>query len=166
VNVDETITYTLTVNSVSHEVQTEPRKLLLDVLREDVGLTGPHTGCEHGVCGACTVLMDGRSLRSCLMFGVQAAGRSLLTIEGLARDGVLHPLQDEFSAQHALQCGFCTPGMILAALEFLTENPRPTEAAIREALSGNLCRCTGYDAIVDAVQAAAKRLRAADPAPD
>ena len=158
-SVPETVTYVLTVNNVRHTVQTEPRKLLLDVLREDLGLTGPHTGCEHGVCGACTVLLDGRTIRSCLMLGVQAAGARIVTIEGLAQDGALHPLQDEFSAHHALQCGFCTPGMILTALEFLEEHPEPTEADVREALSGNLCRCTGYDSIVDAVLAAAVKMR-------
>jgi carbon-monoxide dehydrogenase small subunit len=159
VSVLETVTYLLTVNNVRHTVQTEPRKLLLDVLREDLGLTGPHTGCEHGVCGACTVLLDGRTIRSCLMLGVQAAGARIVTIEGLAQDGALHPLQEEFSAHHALQCGFCTPGMILTALEFLEEHPEPTEADVREALSGNLCRCTGYDSIVDAVLAAAAKMR-------
>lgn len=155
--------YTLTVNGVRHPVATEPRKLLLDVLREDLGLTGPHAGCEHGVCGACTVLANGRSIRSCLMLGVQAAGAEILTIEGLARGGTLHPLQDEFSTNHAVQCGFCTPGMILTALELLRENPDPSEADVREALSGNLCRCTGYDTIVDAVLAAGARMRAAMP---
>jgi len=160
-SVADAITYSLTVNGVRHAVATELRKLLLDVLREDVGLTGPHAGCEHGVCGACTVLMNGRSIRSCLMLGVQAVGSEILTIEGLSRDGALHPLQDEFSAHHALQCGFCTPGMILAALELLGETPAPTETDVREALSGNLCRCTGYDSIVDAVLAASVRMRRA-----
>ena len=159
--VRETVDYLLHVNGESHEVRTEPRKLLLDVLREDLGLRGPHAGCEHGVCGACTVLLNGRTVRSCLMFGVQAAAGQLLTIEGVARRGVLHPLQQEFSAHHALQCGFCTPGMILTALEFLEEHPEPSEAEVREALAGNYCRCTGYDSIVDAVLAAAPRLRAA-----
>ena len=159
--VRETVDYLLHVNGESHEVRTEPRKLLLDVLREDLGFRGPHAGCEHGVCGACTVLLNGRTVRSCLMFGVQAAAGQLLTIEGVARGGVLHPLQQEFSAHHALQCGFCTPGMILTALEFLEEHPEPSEAEVREALAGNYCRCTGYDSIVDAVLAAAPRLRAA-----
>ncbi len=154
-----TLTYTLTVNGAEYSVQTEPRKLLLDVLREDLGLTGPHAGCEHGVCGACTVLMDGRTIRSCLMFGIQAVGARIITIEGVAQGGALHPLQEEFSLHHALQCGFCTPGMILAALEFLGEHPDPQEDDVREALSGNLCRCTGYDSIVDAVLAAARRMR-------
>ncbi len=155
---DETVAYTLIVNNVQQSVRTEPRKLLLDVLREDLGLTGPHAGCEHGVCGACTVLLGGRSIRSCLMLGVQATGAPILTIEGLAKNGRLHPLQEELSAHHGVQCGFCTPGMILSALEFLEENPDPTEAAIREALSGNLCRCTGYDGIIDAVLAASQRM--------
>jgi aerobic carbon-monoxide dehydrogenase small subunit len=153
--VHETVDYVLHVNGGNHGVRTEPRKLLLDVLREDLGLRGPHAGCEHGVCGACTVLLNGRTVRSCLMFGVQAAAGQLVTIEGVARNGVLHPLQQEFSRHHALQCGFCTPGMILTALEFLEDHPQPSEAEVREALSGNLCRCTGYDSIVDAVLAAA-----------
>ena len=151
--------YTLVVNGVRHEVRTEARKLLLDVLREDCGLTGPHAGCEHGVCGACTILLDGRSARSCLMFGIQAAGHEVMTIEGLARGNELHPLQDEFSKKHALQCGYCTPGMILTALELLRERPAPTEVEVREALSGNLCRCTGYQPIVEAVIAAGARMR-------
>ncbi len=155
----EVVTYALTVNGIRHRVQTEARKLLLDVLREDLGLAGPHAGCEHGVCGACTVLMNGRTVRSCLMFGVQAVDSRILTIEGVAKDGVLHPLQQEFSVHHALQCGFCTPGMILTALEFLGEHPDPTEVDVRDALSGNLCRCTGYDSIVDAVLAAGRRMR-------
>jgi aerobic carbon-monoxide dehydrogenase small subunit len=163
--VHNAVDYVLRVNGASHEVRAEPRKLLLDVLREDLGLSGPHAGCEHGVCGACTVLLNGRTVRSCLMFGVQAAGGQIVTIEGVARDGVLHPLQQEFSTHHAVQCGFCTPGMIMTALEFLREHPEPSEADVREALSGNLCRCTGYDAIVDAVLAAARRLRAGGTAP-
>ena len=158
---DQTQAYTLRVNGTPQSVRTEPRKLLLDVLREDVGLTGPHAGCEHGVCGACTVLVDGRSVRSCLMFGIQAAGHDILTIEGVADGETLHPLQDEFSAQHALQCGYCTPGMILTALELVRENADPTETEVREALSGNLCRCTGYQPIVQAVLSAAARLRTA-----
>jgi carbon-monoxide dehydrogenase small subunit len=140
-------------------VRTEARKLLLDVLREDCGLTGPHAGCEHGVCGACTILLDGRSVRSCLMLGIQAADREITTIEGLADGEELHPLQDEFSKHHALQCGYCTPGMILTALELLRDVPAPSERDVREALSGNLCRCTGYQPIVAAVLAAAPRLR-------
>ncbi len=159
---DRTISYTLQVNASTYSVRTEPRKLLLDVLREEIGLTGPHAGCEHGVCGACTVLVDGRSVRSCLMFGVQSANQEILTIEGVASGDTLHPLQEEFSIHHALQCGYCTPGMILTALEFVRENPDPTEAEVREGLSGNLCRCTGYQPIVAAVLAAAARLRNTD----
>ncbi len=158
-SVGEMIEYRLSVNGVAHDVRTEPRKLLLDVLREECGLTGPHAGCEHGVCGACTVLLDGRSARACLMFGVQAAGYAITTIEGLARDGALHPLQEEFSRHHALQCGYCTPGMILTSVELLHGMPAPTEADVRDALSGNLCRCTGYQPIVEAVLAAAERMR-------
>jgi len=155
----ETIAYTLRVNAAMYEVRTESRKLLLDVLREDCGLTGPHAGCEHGVCGACTVLFDGRSVRACLMFGIQAAGHDIITIEGLATGDELHPLQEEFSRFHALQCGYCTPGMILTAVELLKSNPSPTEQDVRETLSGNLCRCTGYGPIVDAVLAASVRMR-------
>lgn len=151
--------YTLRVNGESHAVSTEPRRLLLDVLREDVGLSGPHAGCEHGVCGACTVLLDGRSVRSCLLFGVQAAGHEITTIEALADGDTLHPLQEEFSKAHALQCGYCTPGMILTALELLRDIPEPTEAEIRETLSGNLCRCTGYSPIIEAVQNAGRRMK-------
>jgi len=155
----EELTYRLRVNSTTHEVRTEPRKLLLDVLREECGLTGPHTGCEHGVCGACTILLDGRSVRSCLMFGIQAAGHDVLTIEGLSNGEELHPLQDEFSRCHALQCGYCTPGMILTAVELLATTPLPTEQQVRETLSGNLCRCTGYGTIVEAVLAASVRMK-------
>ncbi len=155
------IAYRLEVNGHPQDVRTEPRKLLLDVLREDVGLTGPHAGCEHGVCGACTILVDGRSARSCLMFGIQGADHQLTTIEALASGDRLHPLQEEFSKAHALQCGYCTPGMILTALELLGDNARPTEGDVREALSGNLCRCTGYEPIVKAVLAAALRMREA-----
>jgi len=155
----ETVVYRLHVNSATYDVRTEPRKLLLDVLREDCGLTGPHAGCEHGVCGACTVLLDGRSVRACLMFGIQAAGHDVLTIEGLSSGDLLHPLQEEFSRCHALQCGYCTPGMILTAVELLATNPSPTEQEVRETLSGNLCRCTGYQPIVEAVLAASVRMK-------
>lgn len=159
-----TTSYTLRVNGSDVAVATEPRKLLLDVLREDVGLTGPHAGCEHGVCGACTILMDGRSVRSCLLFGVQAAGHELLTIEGLADGDRLHPIQEEFSEHGSLQCGYCTPGMIITSLELIRAVPSPTEEQVRDALSGNLCRCTGYQPIVEAVIAAARRMRDEDPA--
>ena len=148
---------TLTVNGVVHEGQVPPRKLLVDFLRHDLGLTGTHVGCEHGVCGACTILFNGEAVRSCLMFAVQADGAELLTVEGLAQDGKLHPLQEAFWEHHALQCGFCTPGMLLAAYDLLRVNPAPTEEEIRSGLSAVLCRCTGYEGIVRAVQATAAR---------
>lgn len=151
--------YQLAVNGTRHDIRSEARKLLLDVLREECGLTGPHAGCEHGVCGACTVLLDGRTVRSCLMFGIQAAGHEVMTIEGLARGDELHPLQEEFSRCHALQCGYCTPGMILTALELLHDNPKPSEDDVRNAISGNLCRCTGYQPIIEAVLAASTRMK-------
>ena len=149
----------LTVNGAEREGRAEPRKLLVDFLREDLGLTGTHVGCEHGVCGACTVLIDGEAARSCLMLAVQADGAELTTVEGLASGERLHPLQAAFHEHHALQCGFCTPGMLLTALDFLRANPEPTEAEIREGLSAVLCRCTGYQGIVNAVAAAAVALR-------
>ena len=149
----------VTVNGQAREGRCEPRKLLVDFLREDLGLTGTHVGCEHGLCGACTVLVNGEAARSCLMLAVQADGVELLTIEGLSRDGTLHPLQEAFHEYHGLQCGFCTPGMLLTALDLLQTNPRPTEAEIRHGLSAVLCRCTGYQGIVKAVEAAAVTLR-------
>jgi len=149
----------LTVNGQPREGRCEPRKLLVDFLREDLGLTGTHIGCEHGVCGACTVLVDGLAARSCLMLAVQANGASLLTVEGLMTGDKLHPLQQAFHEHHGLQCGFCTPGMLLAALDFLNTNPDPTELEIRQGLSAVLCRCTGYQGIVKAVAAAAVTLR-------
>ncbi len=149
----------LTVNGQAREGRCETRKLLVDFLREDLGLTGTHVGCEHGLCGACTVLVNGEAARSCLMLAVQANGLELLTIEGLSKDGTLHPLQEAFHEHHGLQCGFCTPGMLLTALDLLQTNPRPTEAEIRQGLSAVLCRCTGYQGIVKAVEAAAVRLR-------
>jgi aerobic-type carbon monoxide dehydrogenase small subunit (CoxS/CutS family) len=149
----------LTVNGQPREGRCEPRKLLVDFLREDLGLTGTHIGCEHGVCGACTVLVDGLAARSCLMLAVQANGASLLTVEGLMTGDKLHPLQQAFHEHHGLQCGFCTPGMLLAALDFLNTNPNPTELEIRQGLSAVLCRCTGYQGIVKAVAAAAVTLR-------
>jgi aerobic-type carbon monoxide dehydrogenase small subunit (CoxS/CutS family) len=149
----------LTVNGQAREGRCETRKLLVDFLREDLGLTGTHVGCEHGLCGACTVLVNGEAARSCLMLAVQANGVALLTIEGLSKDGKLHPLQEAFHEHHGLQCGFCTPGMLLTALDLLQTNPRPTEAEIRQGLSAVLCRCTGYQGIVKAVKAAAVRLR-------
>jgi carbon-monoxide dehydrogenase small subunit len=150
------------VNGTTVAGRVEPRTTLADFLREQAGLTGTHLGCEHGVCGACTVLVDGRSARSCLAFAVQVAGRSVRTVEGLAGPaGELHPLQEAFSELHGLQCGFCTPGILMTAVEFLEERPRPDEREVREALTGNLCRCTGYVNIVKAVLAAAERMQEA-----
>src|SRR5256714_6755085 len=134
----------LTINGKQHTDEVEPRLLLIHYLREVAGLTGPHIGCETSVCGACTVMLDDRAIKSCTMFAVQADGRELLTIEGLARDGKLHPLQEAFWNEHGLQCGFCTPGMILASKQILDRNPKPTEEEIRHGLEGNVCRCTGY----------------------
>ena len=154
----ERIDIALTVNGVRHERQVEPRRLLSDFLREDLGLTGTHVGCEHGVCGACTVLLDGDSARSCLTFAVQCDGASIRTVEGLGEIGALHPLQESFRRHHALQCGFCTPGMIMAANELLSKNPSPTREEIRHGLEGNICRCTGYQNIVSAVEDAARAM--------
>jgi carbon-monoxide dehydrogenase small subunit len=145
------------VNGEAYERTVEPRLLLSDFLRHDLGLTGTHVGCEHGVCGACTVLLDGESVRSCLMLTPQAHGREIVTVEGLAANGALHPLQLAFREAHGLQCGFCTPGMLMTLVPFLRENPSPSGDEIREAISGNLCRCTGYQKIVEAVQLAAER---------
>src|SRR5216684_7195665 len=157
----ETVSVQVTVNGQTREGRCETRKLLVDFLREDLELTGTHVGCEHGLCGACTVLVNGEAARSCLMLAVQADGVELLTIEGLSKDGKLHPLQEAFHEHHGLQCGFCTPGMLLTALDFLHTNPEPSEAEIRQGLSAVLCRCTGYHGIVKAVAAAASVLRAA-----
>ena len=151
----------LTVNGVTREGWVEPRRLLVDFLRENLGMTGTHIGCEHGICGACTILFNGEAARSCLMLAVQADGAEIVTVEGLAKGGELHPLQTAFWEHHALQCGFCTPGMLLAALDFLKTNPNPTEEEIRIGLSAVLCRCTGYQGIVEAVMAAAEKMRAA-----
>ena len=152
----------LTINGRVHRGEVEPRKLLVDFLRDDLGLTGTHVGCEHGVCGACTVLLGGEPVRSCLMFAVQADGVSLATVEGLAPSAIeLHPLQHSFWELHALQCGFCTPGILLTAEALLKENPDPSEEEIRDWISGNLCRCTGYHNIVAAIQDAAKKLNSA-----
>jgi aerobic-type carbon monoxide dehydrogenase small subunit (CoxS/CutS family) len=152
------------INGERHEGDVEPRTLLSDFIRHVAGLTGTHVGCEHGVCGACTVQIDGETVRSCLMLAVQANGRAVLTVEGLARDGEeLHPLQEAFHQRHALQCGFCTPGFLLSAEALLRERPDPSEREVREALAGNLCRCTGYEGIVEAVLDVA-RGRGADPA--
>ena len=145
------------VNGVAHAVTVEPRRTLADMLREDLGLTGTHVGCEHGVCGACTVLWDGQPVRACLLLAIQMDGAALTTVEGLADGERLHPIQEAFWAAHGLQCGFCTPGILLTAKALLDENPTPDEREIREAIGGNLCRCTGYHFIVDAIAAAARR---------
>ena len=146
------------VNGCRERIDVEPRRTLADALRDDLGLTGTHLGCEQGVCGACTVLLDGEPVRSCLMLAVQADGSSLTTVEGLAGDE-LHPLQQAFADCHGLQCGFCTPGFLISALHLLTENPDPSREQIRAGLSGNICRCTGYAGIVDAVRQAAIMIR-------
>ncbi|MGI8741081.1 MAG: (2Fe-2S)-binding protein [Bryobacteraceae bacterium] len=148
---------TLTINGKKHSGSVEPRLLLIHYLRERVGLTGPHVGCETSICGACTVYVDGRAIKSCSMFAVQADGREVLTIEGLGSNGNLDPMQEAFWNEHALQCGFCTPGMIMTAKQILERNPHPTEEEIRDGLDGNLCRCTGYQHIVNAVKAAAAK---------
>ena len=153
-------TVTVTVNGTQYTREVEPRLLLSDFLRYDLGLTGTHVGCEHGVCGACTVLFDGEPVRSCMMFAVQADGHEVLTVEALGTMDDLHPLQEAFQEAHAVQCGFCTPGFLMSLLPFLEQNPDPTEEEIREAISGNLCRCTGYQHIVDAVKLAAEKMRA------
>jgi len=145
----------LTINGKPYAEDVEPRLLLIHYLREVVGLTGPHIGCETSTCGACTVMLDGKAIKSCTMFAVQADGRQVLTIEGLATNGKLDPLQEAFWNEHGLQCGFCTPGMILTARQLLADNPSPTEEEIRKGLEGNVCRCTGYQHIVNAVKAAA-----------
>jgi carbon-monoxide dehydrogenase small subunit len=148
----------LRVNGTPYEREVEPRLLLSDFLRHDLGLTGTHVGCEHGVCGACTILLDGQPVRSCLLFAVQADGREVRTVEGLAEDPEhLHPIQQAFWESHGLQCGYCTPGILMTMVPFLDEHPDPSEEEIRRALSGNLCRCTGYQHIVDAVKVAAAR---------
>ena len=146
----------LTVNGTPHEVAVEPRRTLADVLRHDLGYTGTHVGCEHGICGACTVLVDGEGCRSFLVFGVQADDAAVETVEGLAEDGELNPIQEAFTEHHALQCGFCTPGFLMLATALLRDNPSPTDEEIREAMASNLCRCTGYSSILAAVRAAAR----------
>jgi aerobic carbon-monoxide dehydrogenase small subunit len=147
----------LTINGKPQADDVEPRQLLIHYLREVVGLTGPHIGCETSTCGACTVMLDGKAIKSCTLFAVQADGRQVLTIEGLATNGKLDPLQEAFWNEHGLQCGFCTPGMILTAKQLLADNPSPTEEEIRKGLEGNVCRCTGYQHIVNAVKAAAQK---------
>jgi len=152
--VAEQISITAKVNGKEHTAAVEPRRSLVDFLRHDLGLVGTHVGCEHGVCGACTVMLGGRTVRSCLLFAAQADGAEIVTIEGIGTAEALHPMQQAFQQHHALQCGFCTPGMILAAIELLGDNPDPTPEEIRVGLSGNLCMCTGYVNIVRAVRAA------------
>jgi aerobic carbon-monoxide dehydrogenase small subunit len=156
----ESVPVRLRVNGREREGRCEPRKLLVDFLREDLGLTGTHAGCEHGICGACTILFNGEAARSCIMLAPQADGAEIVTVEGLASGDALHPLQQAFHAEHGLQCGFCTPGMLIVALDFLRTNPAPSEEEIREALSAVLCRCTGYRNIVRAVLSAAATMRA------
>ena len=163
----QTIPVTITVNEKVYQRQVEPRLLLSDFLRHELGLTGTHVGCEHGVCGACTILFDGESARSCLIFAVQADGHQITTVEGLSsprpggtESGLgLHPIQQAFWEAHGLQCGYCTPGILMTLVPFLKQNPDPTEEEIRHALSGNLCRCTGYQHIVDAVKLAAEKMK-------
>jgi aerobic carbon-monoxide dehydrogenase small subunit len=154
-------TISVTINGRQREATVPARLLLSDCLRHTLGLPGTHVGCEHGVCGACTVVMDGRAVRSCLTFAVQADGCQVTTIEGLAKGEQLHPIQEAFWEEHGLQCGFCTPGMLMAAHELLSHNPNPTDDDIREAIAGNLCRCTGYTYIVNAIRSAAVKLRTA-----
>lgn len=154
----QTIPVTVTVNGARYERFVEPRLLLADFLRHELGLTGTHVGCEHGVCGSCTILFDGKPVRSCLMFAIQAQGHEILTVESLGTPDHLHPLQAAFQEKHALQCGFCTPGFLMTLVPFLADNPQPTETEIREAISGNLCRCTGYQHIVEAVHLAASQM--------
>ena len=153
------ISISVTVNGTRYERAVEPRLLLSDFLRHDLGLTGTHVGCEHGVCGACTVLFDGQPVRSCQMFAVQTNGHTVTTVEGLGAPENLHPIQEAFREAHGAQCGFCTPGILMTLVPFLKENPDPSEQEIREAIAGNLCRCTGYQHIVDAVKLAAEKMR-------
>jgi len=156
----ETRTIALTVNGQVRKAEVETRYTLADFLRQHLGLTGTHLGCEHGVCGACTVMLDGRAVRSCLLLAVQANGHEVTTVEGIAPSRTeLHPLQEAFREHHGLQCGFCTPGLLTTLIEFLRENPDPTEAEVRVAISGNLCRCTGYQGIVDATLDGARRMQ-------
>ena len=150
----------VTVNGVPYEREVEPRLLLSDFIRHDLGLTGTHVGCEHGLCGACTVLLDGEAVRSCIMFAVMADGHSIQTVESLGTPENLHPLQEAFMEKHALQCGFCTPGFLMTLVEYLGDNKNPTDEEIREAIDGNYCRCTGYENIVEAVKLAAKKMAA------
>ncbi len=156
---DDFMPVRISVNGVTHRLFLETRRTLLDVLREDMGLTGTNVGCEHGSCGACTVLLDGKSVRACLLLAVQANNHEVMTVEGLAHGGEMHPLQQAFWEKQGLQCGFCTPGFLMTAYELLQQNPDPTEEEIRSALSGNTCRCTGYQHIVDAIRSAAQTMQ-------
>jgi aerobic-type carbon monoxide dehydrogenase small subunit (CoxS/CutS family) len=149
----------LTVNGTPYEALVEPRLTLVDLLRGELGLVGTHVGCEHGVCGACTVLMDGRAVRSCIMLAVQADGASLMTVEGLSPDGQLHPIQEAFLEGHGLQCGFCTPGFLMSIYELLQNEGDPDDEAIRDALGGNICRCTGYQSILESVRLAVAKVK-------
>ncbi|WP_251342767.1 (2Fe-2S)-binding protein [Haloplanus halophilus] len=149
----------LTVNGTEHELSVEPRTLLIHVLRDELDYTGPNVGCESSMCGACTVHVDGEAVKSCTLLAVQADGAEVTTVEGLAEDGDFHPIQEGFQEEHGLQCGYCTPGMMMTATQLLEENPDPSEAEIREALEGNLCRCTGYQNIVRAVETAAEKMQ-------
>jgi carbon-monoxide dehydrogenase small subunit len=151
-------TISITINGTKHTHDVEPRLLLIHYLREVVGLTGPHIGCETSICGACTVAVDGKAIKSCAMFAVQADGRDVLTIEGLSQNGMLHPVQTAFWEEHGLQCGYCTPGMIMSAKQLIERNSKPTDAEIRHGIEGNLCRCTGYQNIVNAVRSAAAKM--------
>jgi carbon-monoxide dehydrogenase small subunit len=153
-------TIRVTVNGRKHEAQVEPRTLLADFLRQELLLGGVHVGCEHGVCGVCTILMDGKAVRSCLTLAVQADGHEVTTIEGIANDAELHPIQQAFIEEHGLQCGFCTPGFVMAIYELLRDNPKPTEEQIMDVIGGELCRCTGYEVIRRAVRSAIKKLQA------
>ena len=153
---------TLTVNGRKRSATVEPRMLLVDFLRHELGMTGTHIGCEHGVCGACTILLDGRTARSCLHFAVAVDGAEIDTVEGIASQDQLHPIQEAFHQHHALQCGYCTPGFLMTTIELLKQNPNPDEATIRRALTNNICRCTGYTNIIKAVAAAAAALQAQD----
>jgi carbon-monoxide dehydrogenase small subunit len=156
------ITVSTTVNGVSATADVEPRTLLVHMLRDSLGLTGTHTGCETGQCGACTVLIDGKAIKSCMVLAVQAEGHEVTTIEGIAPHGELHPIQEAFWEHHGLQCGYCTPGMILSSMALLDENPDPDDEAIRHGIEGNICRCTGYNSIVTSVQDAARRIKRGD----
>ena len=155
-----TVSINVTVNGEAHAAEVEPRLLLVHFIRETLSLTGTHIGCDTTHCGACTVTLDGRPVKSCTVFAVQANGREVNTVEGLEQDGALHPIQEAFTEEHGLQCGFCTPGMMMTGVAFLQDNPEPTNDEIRTAISGNLCRCTGYVNIVKAYQSAAEKLRA------